>query len=216
MLTEDDLELMWSDIKAKMVQVEQNGNAVERADEEVIEDGDRIHNGTAIQRQRTRESIFDDFDDFNNVDDSIDSDDDVARTQDQVLRNRCDLELSTYKSNWIKQSLKSTDGKLSNPLLWWKENQSQFPILAKLARDFLSIPATSAPSERVWSRAANVLTLKRANLSPEVASRIMFIRENKSALIKNYEAITGDSVNEVILPMMYDLHIQDEEDVELG
>ena len=32
-----------------------------------------------------------------NVDESIDSDKDVLRMQDQVLRNRCDLELLTYK-----------------------------------------------------------------------------------------------------------------------
>jgi hypothetical protein len=47
MLTEDDLELMWSDIKAKMVQMEHNRNNDERVDEEGSEGG-RLHNGTAM------------------------------------------------------------------------------------------------------------------------------------------------------------------------
>lgn len=32
-------------------------------------------------------------------------------------------------------------------LLWWKRNQSQFPVLVKMTRDFLSISATSVSAE---------------------------------------------------------------------
>ena len=72
--------------------MQQNRSKVERADEEGIDGGDKLHNGTgaSMQRLRTRESIFDG--DFNNVYDSIDSDEAAGRAQDQILRNRCDLE----------------------------------------------------------------------------------------------------------------------------
>ncbi|XP_035715519.1 uncharacterized protein LOC118438842 [Folsomia candida] len=40
-----------------------------------------------------------------------------------------------------------------NRLEWWKANESQFPGLAKMSRDYLATPATSAPSERAFSSA---------------------------------------------------------------
>jgi hypothetical protein len=45
------------------------------------------------------------------------------------------------------------DGQMieQNPLTWWKVRASKFPNLAVLARKWLCIPATLAPSERVFS-----------------------------------------------------------------
>ena len=51
---------------------------------------------------------------------------------------------------------------------------------------FLTIPATSAPSERVWSQSANVITTKRARLDETIASGIMFVKENVRVLSKHY------------------------------
>ncbi|XP_051998856.1 E3 SUMO-protein ligase ZBED1-like [Xyrauchen texanus] len=55
----------------------------------------------------------------------------------------------------------------SNPLAWWKDKESQFPHLARLAKSFLGVPATSVPSERVFSTAGDIVTAQRASLSPE-------------------------------------------------
>src|SRR5438034_8566875 len=35
-----------------------------------------------------------------------------------------------------------------DPCEWWKNHQSQYPILAKIARDYICIPSTSVPSEQ--------------------------------------------------------------------
>src|SRR3954463_11392598 len=39
----------------------------------------------------------------------------------------------------------------TNPLEFWKINESQYPKLAHMARDYLAIPSTSVPSEQCFS-----------------------------------------------------------------
>ena len=53
-------------------------------------------------------------------------------------------------------------GNAQSPLAWWKSNEQLYPSLSKYARQVLAIPATSAPSERVFSVAGQIVTKKRA------------------------------------------------------
>ncbi len=55
--------------------------------------------------------------------------------------------------------------------------------------------ATSAPSERIWSRAARVLTAKRNKLSEEVSSAIMYCKENRELLHKYYAEIAKERMH---------------------
>ena len=48
----------------------------------------------------------------------------------------------------------------------------------RVARKFLSVPATSAAVERVWSTAGSVITKRRARLSDENLDVIVFLHEN--------------------------------------
>ncbi len=68
--------------------------------------------------------------------------------------------------------------------------------LARLARLYLAVPVTSAPSERIWSRALRILTLKRANLKAKVSQRMMFITENLSVLHKYYGSLAKRDTTE--------------------
>ncbi|GAA6088583.1 zinc finger BED domain-containing protein 1-like [Tachysurus ichikawai] len=72
--------------------------------------------------------------------------------------------------------------KQEDPLGWWKENEDRFPNLSKMARSFLCIPATSTPSERIFSAAGNICSQKRARLSREHVDMLTFLHFN-SALI---------------------------------
>jgi hypothetical protein len=68
--------------------------------------------------------------------------------------------------------------------------------LARLAHLYLAVPATSAPSERIWSRALRVLTLKRTNLKAKVSQRMMFIMENLIGLHKYYRSLAKHDTTE--------------------
>ena len=50
---------------------------------------------------------------------------------------------------------------------WWKQNARAYPCLARITGDYLAIPATSAPAERVFSRGADLIAKKRGSLSED-------------------------------------------------
>lgn len=61
-----------------------------------------------------------------------------------------------------------------DPLKYWK-NELRFPKLRILAQKYLIIMGTSVPSERLFSQAANIITLKRNRLTAESLSKFLFI-----------------------------------------
>ena len=65
-----------------------------------------------------------------------------------------------------------------NPLAWWKGHRETFPILSQIARKILCIPATSAPSERVFSVAGLTISKLRSRLDSENASCLIFLKDN--------------------------------------
>lgn len=67
-----------------------------------------------------------------------------------------------------------------NPLNWWRDNANRYPNLSKLSKKYLNIPATSVPSERVFSTAGDIITAERSRLSSENASILIFLSENSS------------------------------------
>jgi hypothetical protein len=64
----------------------------------------------------------------------------------------------------------------TNPLEWWKSNESQYPRLSKMARDFLAIPSTSVPSEQCFSTSKNLITDKRNRLAGKTVRACMCLR----------------------------------------
>jgi len=66
----------------------------------------------------------------------------------------------------------------TNILEWWKINEPRFPNLSQLAKAVIGIPATSTPSERLFSVAGNVVSKKRTCLNPENVDIILFLNKN--------------------------------------
>lgn len=68
----------------------------------------------------------------------------------------------------------------SSPLEWWKVNAYAYPILAPLAKAYLCIPATSVPSERVFSTAGDIVSAQRSLITPEHVDMLVFLKKNQS------------------------------------
>ncbi|XP_051576276.1 E3 SUMO-protein ligase ZBED1-like [Myxocyprinus asiaticus] len=66
-----------------------------------------------------------------------------------------------------------------DPLIWWKEHQSAFPLLSNFARYTLCIPGSSVAAERVFSMAADIITATHySDLNPEHVDQLLFLNKN--------------------------------------
>ena len=65
------------------------------------------------------------------------------------------------------------------PLKWWEHNSINFKTLSLIAKDLLCIPATSVASERIFSKAGNIISNKRAALDSKFADTLIFLAENQ-------------------------------------
>ena len=67
----------------------------------------------------------------------------------------------------------------SKPLVWWKEHEKDFPRIALIAKKVLAVPATSVPSERIFSAAGLLVNKLRNRLSSALVDKIIFLNKNK-------------------------------------
>lgn len=70
----------------------------------------------------------------------------------------------------------------TDPLSWWKQNEREFPLLAKVAAQTLVVQGTSVPSERIFSLCGNTVTDKRSTLTGEHVNHIVFLNKNQCLL----------------------------------
>ena len=69
---------------------------------------------------------------------------------DTALRAVCKSKLDRYLHDAINKracAMYDENDAFNDPLKWWKENGAKYPYVANIARKYLAIPATSAPSE---------------------------------------------------------------------
>ena len=85
-----------------------------------------------------------------------------------ILTTNIASELSHYLDLQVDEEM--------DPLLWWKVHAKEYPIVSKMARDYLTIQATSVASEQAFSIAGQAITARRNRLDPETARASLCLR----------------------------------------
>ena len=65
----------------------------------------------------------------------------------------------------------------TNVLKYWASKEYEYPIIARIARDYLAIPATSAASESVFSIGGDIFSIKRNKLGVDNTRRLLCLRD---------------------------------------
>ena len=66
----------------------------------------------------------------------------------------------------------------AKPLDWWKRHESGFPKVAYVARSVLYVPATSMPSERIFSTTGLLINKLSNRLASDLVDAIVFLNKN--------------------------------------
>jgi len=118
------------------------------------------------------------------------SDDSTTTVQEKPIKKRrkskeINVDFSQYydsssddnNEDEVDQYAKSKVPKDKNldVLKWWKDHRLKFPKLALLCAYYLSIPASSASSEREFSNAGQTINERRTGLKPETVDSILVL-----------------------------------------
>ncbi|CAH0713940.1 unnamed protein product, partial [Brenthis ino] len=109
----------------------------------------------------------------------LDSDDDDEQSENQISDTKANL-LIEYMSE--KRLPRDQD-----QLKYWQINSKKFGSLSHIARTYLSSPATSIPSEQVFSAAGIVYDPHRNRLLGDKAAKLLFLKYNIPLLNFNYD-----------------------------
>jgi len=62
------------------------------------------------------------------------------------------------------------------PLEWWKMHAAEYPVLSKMAQDYLTIMSTSVPCEQFFSMAEKQITQTRNRLHPDTVQACLCLK----------------------------------------
>ncbi|BFG41028.1 hypothetical protein CerSpe_273020 [Prunus speciosa] len=75
---------------------------------------------------------------------------------------------------------------------WWKNNQSLYPIVSLMARDLLTIPASTVASESCFSAGGRVVSEKRASLNPSTIEALICLKDWGLADSRKQDALVDE------------------------
>jgi hypothetical protein len=89
-----------------------------------------------------------------------------------VLRTEAQSELDNYLEENLIPRTNDFD-----ILGWWKSNSTKWPVLSSVARDVLTIPASTVPSESAFSTGERVVSDFRSRLNTETIEALICLQD---------------------------------------
>ena len=107
------------------------------------------------------------------IDDAIDAVVNAELSGDAALDDEYD-NWRKYEPRWTREYYESN--KAESPVKYWLRLQPQYPHLAQLALDVLTIPASSCDCERMFSELGDLLEPKRQKIGVELLAALQALR----------------------------------------
>jgi len=95
-------------------------------------------------------------------------------SESDLFKPRGTTDVETEYAKWMRQQPMKRD---TDILRYWASKEYEFPIIARIARDHLAIPATSAASECVFSVGGDIITKKRNRLGASNTRRLLCLQD---------------------------------------
>ncbi|KAL4478236.1 hypothetical protein ABPG72_016548 [Tetrahymena utriculariae] len=103
-----------------------------------------------------------------------------AVTQNSIFGKRIKIQnISEIKICEINTYLSLSEiSEKDDPFKWWKANQNKFKVLSTISRRYLCVPASSIPSERLFSKTGYILNKQRNKLKEKRLEKLVFLFSN--------------------------------------
>jgi len=90
-------------------------------------------------------------------------------------------ELGRYQGTDFLATIRPEEFANFDILAWWKDRESQFPVLAAMARDLLSVQASTVASESAFSLSGRILSVRRTRLTPTSLEMCVCLKDHLDA-----------------------------------
>ncbi|KAK1414538.1 hypothetical protein QVD17_30284 [Tagetes erecta] len=90
-------------------------------------------------------------------------------------------ELGRYSGNGFLSTMTPEEFESINLLAWWKRKETEFPILSAMARDLLTVQASTVASESAFSFSGRVLSVRRTRLTPTALEMCICLKDHLDA-----------------------------------
>ena len=104
------------------------------------------------------------------------------------------VEVERYRTSVFLSAEEKSDFEIFK---WWTKHSSTYPSLYLAFKATLSIPATSIPSERIFSLAGFILCKRRSQILANNVNRYIFLNRNRDYIPPNTTVLSKEEVEPV-------------------